>query len=83
MLFLFWHSLRKTQFFFIMTQAQSLFSPFTLPFPSPSQRHRFFSHPISPLIQTTSIASSNATVSANAATSVQPLPQVKPQFIRF
>ncbi|XP_014500001.1 anthranilate phosphoribosyltransferase, chloroplastic [Vigna radiata var. radiata] len=59
-----------------MTQAQSLFSPFTLPFPSPSQRHRFFSHPISPLIQTTSIAFSNATVSANAATSVQPLPQL-------
>ncbi|BAT79503.1 hypothetical protein LR48_Vigan04g062800 [Vigna angularis] len=64
-----------------MTQAQSLFPPFTLPFPSPcsnlnSQRHRFFSHPISPLIQTTSIASSNATVSGNAATSVQPLPQL-------
>ncbi|XP_047152410.1 anthranilate phosphoribosyltransferase, chloroplastic [Vigna umbellata] len=64
-----------------MTQAKSLFSPFTLPFPSPysnlnSQRHRFFSHPISPLIQTTSIASSNATVSGNAATSVQPLPQL-------
>jgi len=81
-------SLTKTQFFFIMPQAQSLFSPFTLPLPSPYsnlnfQRHRFLAHPISPLLQTTSIASSNATVSGNAVTSIQTLPQVKPQFIRF
>ncbi|ESW10054.1 hypothetical protein PHAVU_009G177200 [Phaseolus vulgaris] len=64
-----------------MTHPQSLFSPCTLPFPScysnlSSQRRRFFSHPVSPLIQTTSIASSNATVSSNVATSIQPLPQL-------
>ncbi|QCE14507.1 anthranilate phosphoribosyltransferase, chloroplastic [Vigna unguiculata] len=64
-----------------MPQAQSLFSPFTLPLPSPYsnlnfQRHRFLAHPISPLLQTTSIASSNATVSGNAVTSIQTLPQL-------
>ncbi|CAJ1975123.1 unnamed protein product [Sphenostylis stenocarpa] len=64
-----------------MTQAQALFSPFSLQFPVPNpnldpQRRRFFSHPVSPLTQTTSIASSDGTVSSNAATSTQPLSQL-------